>query len=67
MFQIFSLRFPLADDKGLSAGQEFTIAIREARTCGAKLLLGDRDVQVCARLTVVRFGCLFARSMFRCY
>ncbi|CAN0251340.1 unnamed protein product [Pylaiella littoralis] len=37
------------DQKGLASGQEFTIAIREARTCGAKLLLGDRDVQVTLR------------------
>lgn len=35
-----------ADQKGLASGQEFTIAISEARACGAKLLLGDRDVQV---------------------
>eukprot|EP00903_Cladosiphon_okamuranus_P013442 g12520.t1 len=37
------------DQKGLASGQEFTIAIREARACGAKLLLGDRDVQVTLR------------------
>lgn len=37
------------DQKGLASGQEFTIAIREARACGAKLLLGDRDVQITLR------------------
>ncbi|CAM9537974.1 unnamed protein product, partial [Hapterophycus canaliculatus] len=37
------------DQKGLSSGQEFTIAISEARACGAKILLGDRDVQVTLR------------------
>eukprot|EP00752_Nemacystus_decipiens_P002178 g2073.t1 len=37
------------DQKGLASGQEFTIAISEARACGAKLLLGDRDVQVTLR------------------
>ncbi|CAM9364573.1 unnamed protein product [Ectocarpus sp. 12 AP-2014] len=37
------------DKKGLSSGQEFTIAISEARACGAKLLLGDRDVRITLR------------------
>ncbi|CBJ28478.1 conserved unknown protein [Ectocarpus siliculosus] len=37
------------DQKGLSSGQEFTIAINEARACGAKLLLGDRDVRITLR------------------
>lgn len=42
----FRIRLCETDQKGLSSGQEFTIAISEARACGAKLLLGDRDVQV---------------------
>ncbi|CAM9196609.1 unnamed protein product [Scytosiphon promiscuus] len=42
------------DQKGLASGQEFTIAISEARACGAKILLGDRDVQ--ARVTLRRLS-----------
>ncbi|CAM9445496.1 unnamed protein product [Discosporangium mesarthrocarpum] len=37
------------DKLGFVSGQEFTVAIREARLMGAKILLGDRDVKVTLR------------------
>ncbi|CAM9490292.1 unnamed protein product [Ascophyllum nodosum] len=37
------------DQKGLSSGQEFTVALREAGNCGAKILLGDRNVKLTLR------------------
>lgn len=35
-----------ADKMGFVSGQEFIVAIEEARKVGADLLLGDRDVKV---------------------
>lgn len=36
----------VADKMGFVSGQEFIVAIEEARKVGADLLLGDRDVKV---------------------
>eukprot|EP00904_Undaria_pinnatifida_P003312 jgi/Undpi1/12982/HiC_scaffold_7.g02647.m2 len=47
--KVISKMYESLDQKGLASGQEFTIAIREAQACGARLLLGDRDVQVTLR------------------
>ena len=38
---------PVADGKDTSEN-EITIAVREAGACGARVLLGDREYQVCA-------------------
>ena len=34
------------DSTGFKAGEEFTVAIREAQTMGADIVLGDRDVEI---------------------
>lgn len=40
-------RFSLfSGEEGYSVGEEFSVAISEARKCGAKILLGDRPVKV---------------------